>query len=49
VTIVGSATAMIKLVKPAYDTMDVLIIIAVGMIAGAIYLLSMNRVEKQVR
>lgn len=49
VAIVGSAAAIIKSVRPAYDMIDVLIIIAVGMIAGAIYLLSIGRLERHER
>jgi hypothetical protein len=46
VAIVGSAAAIIKSARPSYDMTDILIIISVGMIAGAIYLLSINRLIK---
>lgn len=43
VVIVGSAVALVMSARPAYNVRDVFVIIAVGMIAGAIYALSINR------
>ena len=47
--IVGSAAAIMKSVRPDYDIRDVLIMIAVGMIAGAIYILSISQLERRER
>jgi hypothetical protein len=49
VAIVGSAAVIVKSVRPSYDIRDVLAIVAVGMIAGAIYILSMNRLARYER
>jgi hypothetical protein len=46
VAIVVSAVAIIKSIRPAYDITDILITVAVGMIAGAIYLFSIDRIRK---
>jgi hypothetical protein len=46
VAIVGSAAAIVKWARPTYPIMDVLIMIAVGMIAGAVYILSINRLAR---
>ena len=49
VAIVGSAVATVRSIRPAYETMDVLVIVAVGMIAGILYLASVNRLWKVMR
>lgn len=50
VIIIALAVAIIELVRPTYAPVDVLMIIAVGMIAGAIYVESLRRVnEREMR
>ena len=49
VVIVGSAAALMILIRPAYETKDVLVMIAVGMVAGAIYIMSMTRLVRHER
>jgi len=46
IAIVGSAVAIIKSIRPTYDTTDVLTMVAVGMIAATIYMFSINRIRK---
>jgi hypothetical protein len=47
--IVASTVAIVKLVRPAYSIPDVLVMVAVGMMAGMIYLSSMVRLERHER
>ena len=49
VAIVGSAAAIVKWARPSYDIMDILVTIAIGMIAGGIYMLSINRIVEHER
>ena len=44
VAIVASTVTFIHTVKPAYSAIDLMMIIAVGMIAGAIYIESIKRI-----
>jgi glucose uptake protein GlcU len=46
VAIVGLTVAIVESNRPAYSTTDVLMMIAVGMIAGAIYIESMRWITK---
>jgi general stress protein CsbA len=42
VALIGLAVLMMQSIRPAYNTVDVLMMIAVGMIAGTIYVESMR-------
>lgn len=46
VIIISSAVAFMQSVKPSYSTVDVLVMIAVGMLAGAGYVESMRWIER---
>ena len=47
VVIVGLAVVIVNSVRPTYNVTDVIAIIAVGMIAGAIYVLSVGWLERK--
>ena len=49
VVIISSAAVLIISIRPSYERRDVLVMIAVGMVAGAIYLASMTRLVRHER
>jgi len=46
VAIILSTLDVVRSFRPAYSALDVLSILAVGMIAGAVYILTVTRLEK---
>jgi hypothetical protein len=46
IIIISLAVAFMEFVKPSYSTVDVLVMIAVGMLAGAGYVESMRWIER---
>ncbi len=48
VVIIGSAVTVFKWLRPEYDLRDLLVIIAVGMIAGALYPFCMSQIKARV-